>query len=411
MARNIHEILCNPPAIEEVKVCVARISVEPQKRQARCIFTMNSDEITEVGVYGWPHAFASDTTLTLSDVESESDSEVQRTPDTSAPVEGDQKMPHPANEDDSEDSDTPEVIWEAGFQGRRSPRHTLHHPARHPPWTLLPTPNGSCQAQNNHCATPRQDCSKVKFLSWNIDGLNDKHLAARTIALCDLIQSLQADVVFLQEVVPHMEHTLRQRFRGHRVISANDDGYYTVMLLNRETVHYVSHKVLSFSSTKMDRNVMCTEVTISGCPLLLMNTHLESMAYSSEVRKAQLRKCFRHCKGQAPEKSIIFGGDLNLRDREVEDIGGLQQGIVDIWELCGRALNTCYTWDMSRNDNLDWRPGAPKPRFRFDRIYFRPSVPPHLKPSSFVLVGQERLQLQGCFPSDHWGILCEFAVM
>jgi hypothetical protein len=51
--------------------------------------------------------------------------------------------------------------------------------------------------------------------------------------------------------------------------------------------------------------------------LFLLNTHLESTAEFSEQRKTQLQTCFSHCASFPAEYNVIFGGDLNLRDKEV----------------------------------------------------------------------------------------------
>ncbi|RWS02559.1 tyrosyl-DNA phosphodiesterase 2-like protein [Dinothrombium tinctorium] len=94
---------------------------------------------------------------------------------------------------------------------------------------------------------------------------------------------------------------------------------------------------------------------------------------------------------------------------ELQPIGGLPSGILDVWEATGKRKECQYTWDMMRNDNLDWR-GGPKgaPRCRFDRIFFRPSNPIKLTCDYFGLIGIERLKPHVCFPSDHWGLLAHF---
>lgn len=50
----------------------------------------------------------------------------------------------------------------------------------------------------------------------------------------------------------------------------------------------------------------------------LLNTHLESMKESSEIRKSQLQQCFTQLKEWNDGRTlIVFGGDLNIRDNEV----------------------------------------------------------------------------------------------
>ena len=88
---------------------------------------------------------------------------------------------------------------------------------------------------------------------------------------------------------------------------------------------------------------------------------------------------------------------------------GLPSGVSDIWELCGKPNDAKFTWDTSVNDNL----GLPfAAKCRFDRLYLRQGSSTELKlaPKRFSLIGKKRLP--GChrFPSDHWGIVCDFKV-
>lgn len=99
---------------------------------------------------------------------------------------------------------------------------------------------------------------------------------------------------------------------------------------------------------------------------------------------------------------------LTTNGMQLQDIGGLPAGMVDIWEATGRRPEAAYTWDMQRNDNLEWSQRF-KPRCRFDRLYYRPAD--QLKAVYFELIGLERLsRFNGCqrFPSDHWGIIAHF---
>lgn len=50
--------------------------------------------------------------------------------------------------------------------------------------------------------------------------------------------------------------------------------------------------------------------------LNLLNSHLESTAEFSKERTEQLKIGFGKMKS-APDMTTIFGGDLNLRDKEV----------------------------------------------------------------------------------------------
>lgn len=250
----------------------------------------------------------------------------------------------------------------------------------------------------------------LKLISWNTDGIDDKNLVLRAKAVCSTIESAGIDIVFLQEVVPASAEIFETLLPGYKCILGNTIEYFTVTLLRKATVDYESHVVYPFSNTAMGRNVTYVKASFRGFPITLMNTHLESTADFAEQRTVQFFKCLKKCVKEPAERTVIFGGDLNLRDSEVEDIGGLPQGVKDVWESCGQRKEVRYTWDMTRNDNVTWN-GRFKPRCRFDRVYIRAAKPATMKPAFFGMVGLERLKPHRCFPSDHWGLLCHFKLL
>ncbi|GBM97230.1 Tyrosyl-DNA phosphodiesterase 2 [Araneus ventricosus] len=150
-----------------------------------------------------------------------------------------------------------------------------------------------------------------------------------------------------------------------------------------------------------------TVVAFENKNLVLFNSHLESMLRGANARKMQLRKIFKEILASPDDTTAIFGGDLNSRDKELTQLGGLPAGIEDLWIACGSRRESEYTFDLTLNDNLIM---DGQPRCRFDRIYVRHSSPRQLEPTYFGLIGLERLHPQGCFPSDHWGILSRFEV-
>ena len=92
-------------------------------------------------------------------------------------------------------------------------------------------------------------------------------------------------------------------------------------------------------------------------------------------------------------------------------IGGLPDGILDLWEVTGKRTEARFTWDTGRNDNLEWSHKF-KPKCRFDRLYLRhPKDKIVIKPVYFELVGLERLKSCQRFPSDHWGILSYYNIL
>ena len=59
----------------------------------------------------------------------------------------------------------------------------------------------------------------------------------------------------------------------------------------------------------------CGEVVLD-----LLNSHLESTAEHAEERTRQLEQCFEIMSKRPGDRTVIFGGDLNSRDKEVESM-------------------------------------------------------------------------------------------
>ena len=87
---------------------------------------------------------------------------------------------------------------------------------------------------------------------------------------------------------------------------------------------------------------------------------------------------------------------------QLQAIGGIPSKTCDLWEAMGSRPEAKFTWDLTRNDNLDLEFRA---RCRFDRLFMRDAQPLALKPVYFELVGLERLEVCQRFCSDHWGLV------
>ena len=119
---------------------------------------------------------------------------------------------------------------------------------------------------------------------------------------------------------------------------------------------------------------------------------------------------------------------------------------MDAFEDCGAPLSARYTWDTETNDNTDTSGYSFKPRARYDRMFatqvrkcaaaalallcsrrmWPASLPPsvaqgHLAATagSFRVVGTSKATMvdpadasgrEEMYPSDHWGIVCDFEV-
>ncbi|NXD67154.1 TYDP2 phosphodiesterase, partial [Eolophus roseicapillus] len=261
---------------------------------------------------------------------------------------------------------------------------------------------------NSADSRKQEDDSSFSLITWNIDGLDLGNLKERARGICSYLTLYSPDVVFLQEVVqPHL-CLLQMKAGNYTIIPGNIDGYFTVIMLKKSKVKLLKHDIIPFPTTSMMRNLLVVHVSISGNELCLMTSHLESTKNHSKERMKQLQIVFKEMQKESESTTVIFGGDTNLRDSEVAKLGNLPNNIMDVWEFLGKPQHCRYTWDTHSNTNLH---AAYKCKMRFDRIYFQPAGGGgHIIPRSMDLIGLEKLDC-GRFPSDHWGVLCNFDVI
>jgi tyrosyl-DNA phosphodiesterase 2 len=228
-------------------------------------------------------------------------------------------------------------------------------------------------------------------------------------------------------VVKYSEKLLREKLTGYDLITGESfrnlstqnvsSSYYTSILIKKNTCKINSKDLINFQNTTMGRNLLELKIIYkNSVKLCVMTSHLESTADFSKERIEQLRTCFNHMIKQDKDMIVLFGGDLNLRDSELDSIGGSPKDIYDIWESTGKRKECLYTWDCMRNSNLKMN-GKFKPRCRFDRLFYRPSTQDMhrrvetdkpvnliLMPVYFELEGLEKVKSCGRFCSDHWAI-------
>ncbi|XP_037555229.1 tyrosyl-DNA phosphodiesterase 2 [Dermacentor silvarum] len=250
----------------------------------------------------------------------------------------------------------------------------------------------------------------LKFITWDTNGLEHRNLLPRTQAGCSIIRDADPDVVFLQEVVPESDVVIWPVFQDYRYVRKYSPGNFTVTMLKKATTEIKRRKIRPLNHDRVEREVMTIEASFGGLPITLVNTKLEDDPDKSKLRKKQLSKCFKKCLKLPYNRTVIFGGNLGLRGHELKDVGGRPRSLVDVWERCGRRREVRYTWDMVVNDNRLFN-FCKNPQYRPDRVYLKACKPATMVPASFDLIGTERLSPLGCFPSDHWGLVCRFNVL
>ncbi|XP_065344528.1 tyrosyl-DNA phosphodiesterase 2-like [Cloeon dipterum] len=283
--------------------------------------------------------------------------------------------------------------------------------------------------KNEPWAKNLQSSSEVlgafSFISWNIDGLDKRNLGPRTANLTRILKEESPDVVFLQEVVPETIDELKSNLQDYKFLVQDyeknmSEAYFVATLLKKNTVKVLEHIDRPFNNTVMMRGLLSTEIEIAGIKMWLLNTHLESTANYKQARVAQLQMAFKEMKDKCQTHHVLFAGDLNLRDAEVGLAGDIPSGAVDLWEACDKRDTCKYTWDSSRNSNIQlgsFSQGSSsrqpyKPRLRFDRAYLGTCKGNSNRPLAvhFGLVGIEKVPNRQCYTSDHWGLQVQFTI-
>lgn len=102
------------------------------------------------------------------------------------------------------------------------------------------------------------------MISWNIDGLSEKNLRLRTEAVCKYVKDIDADIVFLQEVVPESQTILEERMKNYLLLfggsSDNSYDYFTAIGLKKSRINCMHHEIVEFQHTDMNRNLITANV-------------------------------------------------------------------------------------------------------------------------------------------------------
>ncbi|CAF3810090.1 unnamed protein product [Adineta steineri] len=257
--------------------------------------------------------------------------------------------------------------------------------------------------------------TQFKLLSWNIDGLDEDALEIRTRSIVDIIKKEEPDAVFLQEVIPTSLQIIRKFLPEYKSYIGNNQGYFVVILIRQDLFIVHGFELIPYPGTMMNRNLLIVHTTYkNSIEIDFMTSHHESgtEAYASNQRMEQLKLCFKRMMDAPDHRIVLFGGDLNMRERELREIGNIPSGICDLWIETGKQKECTYTWDMSINTNNYFPNENNRPRARFDRLYFRKSLKNDIKfqPICFEVKGLEIIPSIQRYCSDHWAIQAYFNI-
>ena len=211
------------------------------------------------------------------------------------------------------------------------------------------------------------------FVTWNIDGLHKVNIKERTMAVISTIQERNLDIVFLQEVVSESYDLLNSHlssaylFTDNKANVSEEQYYFTAILLKRETLWVKNITYIPFENSGMGRDLsMVNAKFVNGVKIVLMNSHLESMKQFAKERMEQLKTAFDMVSDEDENSTVVFAGDLNIRDSEVDKVG-IPDQVADLWTLLGEPKEYQFTWDLTINTNMKPFDNR-RPMFRFDRV-------------------------------------------
>ena len=251
---------------------------------------------------------------------------------------------------------------------------------------------------------PSNSRKVLRILTWNIEGLNPVLVIERAMAVCNEIESRVADIVYLQEIIPKtwdaITNRLQSKYYFYRDKAASLRRYYHILMIRIDSpvVPEDDVQVMRFPNTKQSRLLLHLPVRFHDREMHLLTSHLESPTFSTNAteRKNQLSAVFTLMSNlsESQGKICIFGGDMNITDQEVEQVG-LPETFGDLWEMCGSDPRRKLTWESF------------EPTKRLDRLYMCPKGSA-LQPTTFDLVGECLLDDYGVYASDHLGVWVEF---
>jgi endonuclease/exonuclease/phosphatase family metal-dependent hydrolase len=211
-----------------------------------------------------------------------------------------------------------------------------------------------------------RDADTLRVMTYNIFAGNDLERRSNLERIAALIDSLDVDVAFLQEVDRNTTRSgrvdqpavLAGRAGRHVVFGRSMDyggGEFGNAILSRWPVR--SFRIVQLgqglpedtAAAAEPRTLLHAVIDVPGGAVHLVNTHLDHRA-NSPARHTQLLEVLAYVADSIPRAAaIVFGGDFNTRP-ETPAVRALALFFTDAWLACGTGSG--YTF---RSDNPDRR--------------------------------------------------------
>jgi endonuclease/exonuclease/phosphatase family metal-dependent hydrolase len=236
-------------------------------------------------------------------------------------------------------------------------------------------------ALGTSCASaPADTPATFRVMTYNIFAGNDLERQSNLARIAALIDSLQVDVVLLQEVDRRTARSgrvdqaavLAERTGMHAVFGRSmdfDGGEYGNGILSRwpvqswrvvplqpEAAEASGHVDPAQSAASQPaqqpgaaqptepRSVLHVVLDAAGGALHVLNTHVDHRAESA-ARKAQVLELLAYVADAVPRDArVVFGGDLNARP-EAAEVRSLAVLFSDVWPSCGAGDGPTFRSD------------------------------------------------------------------
>ena len=144
--------------------------------------------------------------------------------------------------------------------------------------------------------------AELSVVTWNVDGLDERHLEGRAEEVCSIVGDIHPlpEFVLLQEVVGATAPIFMRRLRAYGY-KCTDEGkherhpYFTIGFFLASRVEVTRVEREAFHNSEMGRDLLKMFCNLKGAggasptPLLVMTSHLESEKRHGDARCEQFR--------------------------------------------------------------------------------------------------------------------------
>jgi len=242
----------------------------------------------------------------------------------------------------------------------------------------------------------------LNVLGWGYD------IKTRSRRISSLLYKTNSDIIFLQEVKPHLMKSLlsstwvREEYYG-MFFPSKRRPYIGLYILSRYPIYEISYKKLS-GIRKI--RVLFATVKINDQEVRIANIHLEAPLDKNHIRAQQLKEVFSYLKDYPYS---IIAGDFNFGDKDEPENRIMHSAFEDLWQIL-KPHGKGYTWNMKQNPKAVKNAYENETSRRLDRILFKKEV---WEPVNVKIINHKWPLYYGSsyYPSDHYGLYGELKMI